>query len=96
MEICRFNVGQQVYYTPSALSIAAGGAYLVLRVMPDNGDGHQYCIRSEVENFDRVVKESELTTVDGVSCVGPETPSADGRPLRVPKRTLRAFRRRLA
>ena len=57
----RFRVGQNVRYTPNVfVRDAVAGAYVVIRQLPPSGEEHQYRIKSLDENFERVVRESEL------------------------------------
>ena len=57
----RFSVGQNVRYTPNVfVRDAVAGAYVVIRQLPPSNEEHQYRIKSLDENFERVVRESEL------------------------------------
>jgi len=57
----RFIVGQDVRLIPSMYArSAANGAYKVIRQLPFEGEEHRYRIKSAAENFERVVRESEL------------------------------------
>lgn len=59
----RFSIGQRVRFRSSGLLIAAGvGSFKIITVMPVERDGeHQYRIKSEVENFERVATEDQLS-----------------------------------
>jgi len=60
----RFVVGDTVYFTASNVSRpAASGTYEVIRLLPTDGDDCQYRIKSEIETFERVAKESQLHVV---------------------------------
>lgn len=39
---------------------AASGSYKVVRLLPSDGEDFQYRIKSSVEAFERVAKESQL------------------------------------
>ena len=57
----RYQVGQIVYFTsPSFGRAAATGSYTVVKLLPSEGDDYQYRIKSEIEAFERVAKESQL------------------------------------
>lgn len=57
----RYHVGDIVYYTsPTFGRAAANGSYTVVKLLPSEGDDHQYRIKSTVEAFERVAKESQL------------------------------------
>ena len=55
------HVGDIVYYTsPSFGRAAATGSYTVVKLLPSEGDDHQYRIKNTDEAFERVAKESQL------------------------------------
>ena len=57
----KFPVGTTVYFTASNVSRpAARGTYEVIRQLPTEGDDCQYRIKSSIEAFERVAKESQL------------------------------------
>ena len=57
----KYRVGDTVYYTsPSFGRAAASGSYTVVKLLPSDGDDHQYRIKSSGEAFERVAKESQL------------------------------------
>jgi len=57
----KYQVGQTVYLTMrSAGRSAASGSYKVVRLLPSDGEDFQYRIKSSVEAFERVAKESQL------------------------------------
>ena len=61
----RYRPGQRVRLCPGfSHRHAAGGPYEVVRQLPHSSDGeHQYRIKNEREQYERVVKESELERV---------------------------------
>jgi len=57
----KFTVGETVYFTASNVARpAATGTYEVIRLLPTDGDDCQYRIKSSIEAFERVAKESQL------------------------------------
>ncbi|HEU5016782.1 MAG TPA: hypothetical protein VFT69_02295 [Pseudolabrys sp.] len=57
----KYRVGDTVYYTsPTFGRAAATGSYTVVKLLPSEGDDHQYRIKSSGEAFERVAKESQL------------------------------------
>ena len=57
----KYDVGDIVYYTsPSFGRAAATGSYTVVKVLPSEGEDHQYRIKNTEEAFERVAKESQL------------------------------------
>jgi hypothetical protein len=57
----KYQVGQAVYFTAgSTARPGANGSYKVTKVLPFDGDDHQYRIKSMGEAFERVAKESQL------------------------------------
>jgi hypothetical protein len=40
--------------------MAANGTYQIVKLLPSDGDEHQYRIKSAGEAFERVAKESQL------------------------------------
>ncbi len=58
----KFPVGANVYFTASNVSRpAATGTYeTIIRQLPTEGDDCQYRIKSSIEAFERVAKESQL------------------------------------
>ena len=62
----KFKIGQLVYFYPRgarrAQLDAAPGAYLITKRVPAAKDGEfQYEIRSNLEEYNRIARESELT-----------------------------------
>jgi len=57
----KFQVGQTVYYNAPTFGRApAPGNFTVVKILPSEGDEHQYRIKSNGEAFERVAKESQL------------------------------------
>ena len=57
----KYVVGDLVYFTASNVARpAASGTYEVIRLLPTEGDDCQYRIKSSIEAFERVAKESQL------------------------------------
>ncbi len=57
----KFTVGQSVRYTSGPFGrFGASGAFKVVKLLPLEGDEHQYRIKSAGEAFERVAKESQL------------------------------------
>jgi len=57
----KYQVGETVYYTsPTFGRTAATGSYIVVKLLPSEGDDYQYRIKSSGEAFERVAKESQL------------------------------------
>jgi len=57
----KYQVGETVFYTsPTFGRTAATGSYIVVKLLPSEGDDYQYRIKSSGEAFERVAKESQL------------------------------------
>jgi hypothetical protein len=57
----KYSVGQNVRYTSGPFGrFGASGAFKVVKLLPLEGDEHQYRIKSVGEAFERVAKESQL------------------------------------
>ena len=57
----RFMVGQTVRFTSGTVGRpGAGGSYKIIRVLPLEGDEHQYRIKSAHEPHERIARESQL------------------------------------
>ena len=57
----KYRVGETVFFTsPSFGRAAATGSYTVVKLLPSEGDDHQYRIKNSEEAFERVAKESQL------------------------------------
>ncbi len=61
LRLHKYQVGETVYYTsPTFGRAAATGSYIVVKLLPSEGDDYQYRIKSSGEAFERVAKESQL------------------------------------
>jgi len=57
----KFQIGQTVCFTSRPIGhMAANDAYLIVKLLPSDGDDYQYRIKSANEAFERVAKESQL------------------------------------
>jgi hypothetical protein len=57
----KYSVGQNVRYTGGQFGRhGASGAFKVVKLLPSDGDEHQYRIKSTGEAFERVARESQL------------------------------------
>lgn len=57
----RYTIGQTVRYIAGPLSrVTTNGTFKIVRLLPLEGDEHQYRIKSLDEAFERVAKESQL------------------------------------
>jgi hypothetical protein len=57
----KFTVGQTVRYIAGPLNRAtADGTFKIVKLLPPDGDEHQYRIKNTEEAFERVAKESQL------------------------------------
>jgi hypothetical protein len=56
----KFQIGQQVEYSPPRGNYAPRGTYLVTKLLPEKDVGFAYLIRSAQEAHERIAKESEL------------------------------------
>ncbi len=57
----KYSVGQNVRYTAGPFGrTGAAAAFQVIKLLPSEGDEHQYRIKSTTEAFERVAKESQL------------------------------------
>ena len=57
----KYSVGQTVRYTSGPFGrFGASGSFKVIKLLPLEGDEHQYRIKSAGEAFERVAKESQL------------------------------------
>jgi hypothetical protein len=64
LRLHKYQVGETVYYTsPTFGRAAATGSYIVVKLLPSEGDDYQYRIKSSGEAFERVAKESQLDRV---------------------------------
>ena len=94
----QFNVGQVVTYIPDMfLRHAASGNYRVVAAMPDRDGNQMYRIKSPLEEYERVVKETFLVKSDGY--LPEEAPKQSSRRRSITLPTLAAtasFQRALA
>ena len=59
----KFKIGQSVVFSPGKLSMSATSRdYKIVRILPHEGGEFTYRIKSAVEQFERVARESEITT----------------------------------
>jgi hypothetical protein len=56
----RFKIGQSVELLPTTLRAAAPGAYEIVRLIPIESGGPQYCLKSLKERHERIVSEHDL------------------------------------
>jgi hypothetical protein len=57
----KFCVGQAVeYFASKRFDRLAGGNYTVVRLLPGEGNGPQYRIKSASDGRERMVQESEI------------------------------------
>jgi hypothetical protein len=57
----KFALGQTVRFIAGPLNrAAASGTFKIVKLMPPDGDEHQYRIKSTDEAFERVAKESQV------------------------------------
>ena len=57
----KFTAGQTVVSAKLALSAIAQGRYRVVRLLPADGAGNQYRIKSVLDGHERVMREGDLT-----------------------------------
>jgi hypothetical protein len=60
MTIHKFKMGQTVYPISFRNENAPGGAYVVIKRMPEHNGEYEYQVRSSYEQDQRVVRESQL------------------------------------
>jgi hypothetical protein len=57
----KYSIGQNVRYTSGPFGrFGASGSFKVVKLLPPEGDEHQYRIKGTGEAFERVAKESQL------------------------------------
>jgi hypothetical protein len=57
----KYSIGQTVRYIAGPISRVNGsGTFKVVKLLPPEGDEHQYRIKNTGEAFERVAKESQL------------------------------------
>jgi hypothetical protein len=58
----KYTVGQSVEFTPGRLAMpSSSGTYIIVRLLPPDGEEPLYRIKSTREPFERVAKERELS-----------------------------------
>lgn len=58
----RFKIGQLVDYNPGKAGLPASArGYKITQLLPSEGIGLQYRIKSDTETFERVAAERDLT-----------------------------------
>jgi hypothetical protein len=60
MSSYKFKVGEIVTLKPAVSRNLPGGAYEVVRQLPETGGEREYRIKSANEAYERVARESEL------------------------------------
>jgi len=61
LKIHKYSIGQNVRYTSGPFCrFGASGSFKIVKLLPPEGDEHQYRIKSTGEAFERVAKESQL------------------------------------
>ena len=61
----KFRVGQMVDFVPSKTGLSASArSYKVLTVLPSEGGGRLYRIKTIAEVFERIARESELRSTN--------------------------------
>jgi hypothetical protein len=60
MTIHKFKIGQTVYLISFRNENAPGGTYVVIKRMPEHNGEYEYQVRSSYEQYQRVVRESQL------------------------------------
>ena len=62
MQAHKFQVGDTCHFRPSAFDrVPRQSAYEVVRLLPAEGAGHQYRIKSKTDGHERVVSEAQLS-----------------------------------
>ena len=57
----KYTLGQNVRYTSGPFGrLSANGSFKIVKLLPLEGDEHQYRIKGTGEAFERVAKESQL------------------------------------
>lgn len=56
----KYALGQTVRYIAGPMNRGASGTFKVVKLLPPDGDEHQYRIKSTDEAFERVARESQL------------------------------------
>lgn len=62
MRAHKFKIGQTVLYTPGRTTAATShGKYKIVRLLPADDVDLQYRIQNQMEAFERVARESDLS-----------------------------------
>ncbi len=57
----KYSIGENVRYTAGPFTrVGTTSSFTVVKLLPTDGDEHQYRIKSNGEAFERVAKESQL------------------------------------
>jgi hypothetical protein len=56
----KFKIGQTVYLISFRSENAPRGTYVVIKIMPEHKGEYEYQVRSSYEQYQRVVRESQL------------------------------------
>jgi len=56
----KFKIGEAVFLRPSRYQDLAGGAYIVIKRLPETHGEFEYRVRNSYELHERVVRENEL------------------------------------
>jgi len=59
----KFKIGQTVHLISFHTENAPGGTYVVIKRMPEQNGEYEYQVRSSYEQYQRVVRESQLRAV---------------------------------
>ena len=58
----RFRIGQKVRFAPGKIGkMSASGDYIISRQLPVESGENMYRIKSAVETFERVARESQIS-----------------------------------
>jgi hypothetical protein len=57
----KFKIGETVFLEPSRDQNLPGGAYIVIKKLPEHDGEFEYRVRSSYEPHERVVRESQLS-----------------------------------
>jgi hypothetical protein len=62
MSAHKFSVGQSVRFSPdrNQREIAVRGSFTVVRLLPEDGSGFQYRVKSQLDGHERVAREDQL------------------------------------
>jgi hypothetical protein len=57
----KFHIGEIVELSRTMLSSASGGVYTITKRLPESAGEYEYRVKSNNEQHERVVRESELS-----------------------------------